>query len=157
MNKRITWLILPLVLFSHLVWAGTIVLTNGDKLTGTVTVQTAVQRVTVKANNNKEETDGSTTKKQYLPGGKYDRFFSEKWYGFVGLDFEKDKFKDLELPVEAGLGYTDDDFINADDDTYMSFVWGVNRDGDPAQSTKSTKSTNHTYKLRDWLRLVSRA
>jgi putative salt-induced outer membrane protein YdiY len=108
--------------------------------------QKAVQRITGYANYYKEETDGTTTKNQYLLGGKYDRFFTEKWYGFVGLDFEKDKFKDLDLrsilsaglghqfyntddlklSVEGGLSYTDDNFINADDNAYAGFVWGVN-------------------------------
>lgn len=108
--------------------------------------QKAVQRVTGYANYNKEESDGDTTKNQYLLGGKYDRFFSAQWYGFVGLDFEKDKFKDLDLrsilsvgagyqiyntdnlklSAEAGLSYTDDDYINANDDSYAGFIWGVN-------------------------------
>ncbi len=108
--------------------------------------QKAIQRFTGYANYNKEESNGTTTKNQYLLGGKYDRFFTEQWYGFAGLDFEKDKFKDLDLrstlsagaghqfyntdelklSVEAGLSYTDDNYINAEDDAYAGFIWGVN-------------------------------
>lgn len=108
--------------------------------------QKAVQRVSGYANYNKEESDGTTIKNQYLLGGKYDRFFNEKWYGFAGLDFEKDKFKDLELrsslsagaghqfynrddlklSLEGGLSYTHDNYTNADDDSYAGFVWNLN-------------------------------
>lgn len=108
--------------------------------------QKAIQRITAYASLDKERSDGSLTKEQYLLGSKYDRFFSEQWYGFVGLDFEKDQFKDLKLrsilstgagyqfyntddlklSLEGGLSYTDDDFDTAPDDSYAGLTWGLN-------------------------------
>ena len=41
MKKRVIWQFLPLLLASRLTWADTLILSNGDKLTGTVMEQTA--------------------------------------------------------------------------------------------------------------------
>ncbi|MEE9343743.1 MAG: DUF481 domain-containing protein [Gammaproteobacteria bacterium] len=108
--------------------------------------QKGYQRVTGYANYYGDHTGDQRTKEQYLLGAKYDRFFDEKWYGYVGADFEKNSFKDLDLrsiftagighqfwdtdarrlSVEGGLSYVDEDFKNADDDSYLALGWGVN-------------------------------
>jgi putative salt-induced outer membrane protein YdiY len=36
--------------------------------------------------------------------GKYDRFFTEQWYGYVNTSFENDRFRDLRLRMMAGAG-----------------------------------------------------
>jgi putative salt-induced outer membrane protein YdiY len=108
--------------------------------------QKTVRRYTVTAEFNRESDEGETTKDQYLLGGKYDRFFSDVWYGYLGADFEKDKFKnldlrsvfsagvghqfynedDLKLSLEGGLTYTDDNFREGADDRYAGVSWGLN-------------------------------
>ncbi|HHO69599.1 MAG TPA: DUF481 domain-containing protein [Gammaproteobacteria bacterium] len=105
-----------------------------------------IRRYTVAAALNKERSAGSLTKEQYLLGGKYDHFFSQRWFGYVSADFEKDKFKDLDLrsiysagsgyqffdtdelrvSLEGGLAYTDEDFIVNDDDSYAGLQWALN-------------------------------
>ncbi|MEE9494307.1 MAG: DUF481 domain-containing protein [Gammaproteobacteria bacterium] len=108
--------------------------------------QKGFQRVTGYANYYADHTGDRRTKEQYLAGAKYDRFFDEKWYGYVGADFEKNSFKDLDLrsifsigvghqfwdtdakrlSVEGGLSYIDEDFKRDSDDSYLALGWGVN-------------------------------
>jgi len=112
----------------------------------TVGEQKAVQRYTFNAEANREATDGETTKDQYLLDGKYDRFFSDVWYGYLGASFEKDKFKDLDLrsifstgagyqfydrddlklSLEGGASYTDENFRKGSDDRYAGLGWALN-------------------------------
>lgn len=123
--------------------------TETDKLnldSRAVIEQKELNRFTVVASMAREESENTLTKEQYLLGGKYDRFFTRKWYGFVGMGFEQDKFKDLDLrstvgagsgyqffdsdelrvSLEGGLSYTDEDFISDEDDSYAGFNWGFN-------------------------------
>jgi putative salt-induced outer membrane protein YdiY len=123
--------------------------TQTDKLNvnaRTVVEQRELNRFTVEAKLDREESENTLTKEQYLLTGKYDRFFTRQWYGFVGTGFEQDKFKDLDLrttlaagsgyqffdsdelrlSLEAGLSYTDEDFIAEDDNSYGGFNWGFN-------------------------------
>jgi putative salt-induced outer membrane protein YdiY len=121
--------------------------TEADKLnldSRIVIEQTALNRFTVAARLAREESENTLTKEQYHLGGKYDRFFTPRWYGFVGMGFEQDKFKDLGLrstvgagsgyqffdsdelrvSLEGGLSYTDEDLISEDDNSYAGFNWG---------------------------------
>ena len=123
--------------------------TETDKLNvnaRTVVEQKELNRFTVDAALEREESQNTLTKEQYLLGGKYDRFFNKRWYGFVGAAFEQDKFKDLDLrstlaagsgyqffdsdelrvSLEAGLSYTDENFITEEDNSYSGFNWGFN-------------------------------
>lgn len=123
--------------------------TETDKLNvnaRTVVEQKELNRFTVEATMDREESGNTLTKEQYLLGGKYDRFFSKRWYGFVGTSFEQDKFKDLDLrttlaagsgyqffdsddlrvSLEAGLSYTDENFTTEEDNSYSGFNWGFN-------------------------------
>jgi putative salt-induced outer membrane protein YdiY len=123
--------------------------TETDKLNvnaRTVVEQKGLNRFTVDAALAREESENSLTTEQYRLGGKYDRFFTKRWYGFVGTGFEQDKFKDLDLrttlaagsgyqffdsddlrlSLEAGLSYTDENFIVEQDNSYSGFNWGFN-------------------------------
>ncbi len=123
--------------------------TETDKLnvdTRVVIEQKERNRYTVTAKLAREESQNTLTKEQYLLGGKYDRFFNNKWYGFVGAAFEQDKFKDLDLrstfgagsgyqfyddeelrlSLEGGLSYTDENLVAEQDDSYAGFNWGLN-------------------------------
>ncbi|MCK4951735.1 MAG: DUF481 domain-containing protein, partial [Gammaproteobacteria bacterium] len=71
-----------------------------------------------------------------------------KWYLYTNGTFKEDKFKDLDLRssiglgagyqyyesdplnllLEAGLNYVNEDFIAANDDDYMAFRWGLKYD-----------------------------
>lgn len=141
----------PLIWHGDALAAATVVRGNTDTdayhLGGRVVgEQKAMQRYTITAALNREATEGETTKDQYLLGGKYDRFFSDVWYGFLGADFEKDKFKDLDLrsvfsagvgyqffnrddlklSLEGGASYTDEDYREGDDDQYAGLTWALN-------------------------------
>ncbi len=140
----------PLVWHGDALAATTVVRGNTDTgayhLSGrTVGEQQAIRRYTVTATLNREAADGETTKDQYLLGGQYDRFFSDVWYGYLGADFEKDKFKDLDLrsifgagagyqfynrddlklSLEGGLSYTDENFRRGSDDRYAGLGWAL--------------------------------
>ncbi len=141
----------PLVWHGNALAAGTRVRGNTDtdsySLGGRIVgEQKAIHRITGYATLNRELNDGSLTKEQYLLGAKYDRFFTAQWYGYAAADFEKDKFKDLDLrsifsagvgyqffntddlkvSLEGGLSYTDERFDTASDDSYAGFNWGFN-------------------------------
>ena len=80
--------------------------------------------------------------------GKYDRFFTEQWYGYVNTTFENDRFKDLRLrsvfgvgngyqifetpnlnlSVEGGVTHIREDFYQGEDDSYPGIRWALNYD-----------------------------
>jgi putative salt-induced outer membrane protein YdiY len=106
----------------------------------------SLDRFTLSAFTNREQSDNKLTTEQYRLGGKYDRFFAENWYGYVGAAFEQDKFKDLDLrsvysvgaghqfydtdelrvSLESGLSYTMENFIEDEDNNYAGLNWGFN-------------------------------
>jgi len=79
---------------------------------------------------------------------KYDHFWTEKWYGWLGTQFETDEFKGLDLrsligagpgyqffetpltnlSVEAGLAGINEDYDVGEDQSYLGFAWGINYD-----------------------------
>ena len=123
--------------------------TDTDKLnvgTHMVIEKKNINRVTLDAMLAREHADNRLTKEQYQLGGKYDHFFHERWFGFIGAAFEQDPFRDIDLrsvvsagsgyqffdsnelrlSLEAGLSYTDTRFIVDEDDRYAGFNWGLN-------------------------------
>ena len=48
--------------------------------------------------------DKKTTEESFTLGGKYDYFFSPKWYGFLDGNFKKDHISDLDRRIIAGVG-----------------------------------------------------
>ncbi|TCK17238.1 putative salt-induced outer membrane protein YdiY [Thiogranum longum] len=123
--------------------------TDTDKLnlsTRVVAEKKNDNRFTVGAMLAREHVDDRLTKEQYRLDGKYDHFFHDRWYGFIGASFEQDPFRDIDLrsvfsagsgyqfhdsdklrlSLEAGLSYTDTSFVVDQDDSYAGFNWGLN-------------------------------
>ncbi len=65
-------------------------------------------RLSFTARGNQGVERGENTEANATVGLKYDRFISERWYGYGGTTFEHDRFKDLRLRTTAGggLGHT---------------------------------------------------
>lgn len=115
---------------------------------GEAVARSLVNRYTVGALYNQSEDNGVETANNSTGYMKYDHFFSEKWYGYVNGIFNKDKFKDLNLrtavgpgvgyqvfeseemnlSLEGGLNYVNEDFIAAEDDSYGAGRWALNFD-----------------------------
>ena len=93
-------------------------------------------------NNNKK------TKDKWKLNNAYDHFLDKKWYAGAFLGLEHDRFadlnlrtivgpkvgyqwfesRDMNLSVEAGPMYVDEDFDKAEDDDYLALGWGINFD-----------------------------
>ncbi len=89
--------------------------------------------------NYAEDADEVTARNTF-GAGKYDYFFTKKWYGYVGIELLNDKFKDLNLrtvvgpgvgyqiwedpikslQVEGGLSYFSEDLIDGEDDQWLT-------------------------------------
>ncbi len=89
---------------------------------------------------NYSEEDSTNTAESYYGAGKYDYFFTSRIYGYLGIELLKDKFKDISLRtvigpgagyqvwdeekrslmVEGGLAYFSDNYIDADDDDWIT-------------------------------------
>ncbi|UCH79923.1 MAG: DUF481 domain-containing protein [Nitrospiraceae bacterium] len=86
------------------------------------------------------EEDGNKTAESYYGAGKYDYFFTQVMYGYVGIEMLKDEFKDLSLRtvvgpgvgyqvwneekksllVEGGIAYFSENNIDAQDDDWIT-------------------------------------
>lgn len=115
---------------------------------GEIVARTENNRYTLGAAFSESEDDGDTTEKNYLGYMKYDHFLSQKWYMYANAMFNKDEFKDLNLlttlgigsgyqiwesdkknfSVEAGLSYVNEDFDEAEDDSYPAGRWALRYD-----------------------------
>lgn len=93
-------------------------------------------------NNNKKTTD------KWKTTGAYNYFLTKKWYAGAFLGFEHDQFADLNLrsiigplagyqffegkemnlSVELGPTWVDEDFENESDDRYIAAGWAINFD-----------------------------
>lgn len=94
---------------------------------------------------NYAEEDGELTTRDTYGSIKYDYFFTKKFYGYLGVEMLKDKFKDLNLrtivgpgvgyqiwdddikalALEAGIAYFSEDRIDADDDHWFTARLGA--------------------------------
>jgi putative salt-induced outer membrane protein YdiY len=61
-------------------------------------------RFTVGGSGDLENSSGDKTRQQAELSGKYDHFFDGKWYAYSGLNFEHDKFANLNLRATAAAG-----------------------------------------------------
>jgi putative salt-induced outer membrane protein YdiY len=105
-------------------------------------------RVTMKGRGNYGESEGSTTEKNALGSLKYDHFLTKRLYAYAQSLFEYDKFQDLtlrttlsvgpgyqildtdrlQLFVEAGFSYVNENFDNEKDNRYTAARWSVGLD-----------------------------
>jgi putative salt-induced outer membrane protein YdiY len=94
---------------------------------------------------NYAEEDGSLTTRDTYGTVKYDYFFTKKFYGYLGVEILKDRFKDLNLrtivgpgvgyqflddetnslALEAGLSYFSEDRIDDEDDQWLTARLGA--------------------------------
>lgn len=118
---------------------------NSIYFDGQFVARTQKNRVSLGGEYKREETDGNPTVDRALGSFKYNHFFYEKWYGYAKTSAEKDDFKDLNLRsdigagpgyqifetdllnlgLEAGLSYVNEDFIEAEDDNFAAGRWSI--------------------------------
>jgi|SRR5689334_11298100 len=74
---------------------------------GEIVAQQGKNRYTAGLAINYATDHGTETESNGLAYGKYDRFFSQKWYAYGNTTFEHDKFRDIRLrsTLGAGSGY----------------------------------------------------
>ncbi|HNU09852.1 MAG TPA: DUF481 domain-containing protein [Rubrivivax sp.] len=105
---------------------------------------TASDKITLYGNAQYARSNGVTTGEQARMGGRYDRNLDAFWFGFAGLDLERNRFanvklrglaslglgrhlirsEDTTLDVFAGVGYTADRYVDPtwiDDATRTSY------------------------------------
>jgi putative salt-induced outer membrane protein YdiY len=139
-------------------WSGNInagaSLSNGNNETKQIrfdaeTIARALrQRYTLGGQFNRAEDRGEDTLFNSRVNGKYDYFFSKKWYGYANSTLENDRFRDLRLrstvgagtgyqifetpnrnlSLEAGLNYVSEDYYEAEDDSYPGVRWATRYD-----------------------------
>lgn len=114
-------------------------------LDGEVVTRTPTNRFTISGEYNEEESEDVQIKQNWRGLVKYDHFFSEDWYWFTSATFEHDEFADLDLrsavaagaghqffetdthslSIESGLGYIDENFIVAEDQSFIGLRWAI--------------------------------
>ncbi len=73
-------------------------------------------------------TDGEkyTTEESFTVNGKYDYYFSKKWYGFINARYKTDHIADLDRRIIAGLGsgyqWIESDAMNFSTDLGLSIL-----------------------------------
>jgi len=115
---------------------------------GSLTVRRLKDRVKLNAQYEKAKSSGESTANNWLFGGQYDYFISDKTFWGPNFYLERDEFSDLKLrqsygihighqyfeskqlnlSIAAGLAKTFEDFDEAEDDNFMSAIWGLNYD-----------------------------
>lgn len=106
----------------------------------------ARDRLTLGAVYNEASDSGQQSVSNATLKAKYDHFISERWYGYANSRLHRDKFRDLKLrrelgvglghqfydrpdlklALEAGLSHINDDYYQATDDSGASFRWAAN-------------------------------
>lgn len=122
--------------------------TDNYYVDGNFVARTEKNRYTIGGEYNLEKTDDEKTANHALGYVKYDHFLSEKWYLYSNALFESDEFKDLDLrtalgvgagyqfleteltnlSLEAGLSYVNENYDEAEDDSFSSGRWAINFD-----------------------------
>ena len=106
------------------------------------------QRFTFGGETSNQKSDGVNTAESWRAFGKYDYFFSPKWFLYASSLFENDRFADLNLRTTLGAGagyqifesdalnlsiafgpsYVNEDFIVAANDDFAAGQWILNYD-----------------------------
>jgi len=122
--------------------------TGAAHLDGRFTARTEKNRTTITGEYDWEESDGVTTVKKALGSIEYDQFFTPKWYGYGKVGLENNKFRDLNLRTdigvgpgyqvfesdqlnlkfEGGLSYVNEDYIDGQDQDYAAYRLGMDYD-----------------------------
>jgi putative salt-induced outer membrane protein YdiY len=122
--------------------------TENFHLDGELIARTTKSRFTIGAEADQSKDRGVETVNSVIGYMKYDYFVTEKWFLNSNALFEKDKFQDLNLRtslglgigyqfwetqplnllVEAGLNYVNEDYIESEDKQYPAGRWSVNFD-----------------------------
>lgn len=115
---------------------------------GQLVTRTKRNRYTLAGSYMEEEAENVLVKQNWNALIKYDHFVSEKWFWFNSATFEHDRFADLDLrtAVAAGMGYQffesdtrslslefgpsyiDENFDEAEDDSFFGARWALNYD-----------------------------
>lgn len=122
--------------------------TESQHADGEFAARTEQNRYTFGAELNRVEDDGEKTVDNSMGYLKYDHFLSPQWFLYSNALFEKDTFKDLNMRtgigigagrqfiesplmnlfLESGLTYINEDFDQGDDDSYSSGRWSLSFD-----------------------------
>lgn len=110
--------------------------------------RTRSNRYTIGAIINRAQEEGEDTASNATAYSKYDHFLSEKRYLYGNVTLTEDEFRDLNLrtalsiglghqfresqsinlALEGGLAYVNEDFIVAEDESYGAARWALNYD-----------------------------
>ncbi len=119
--------------------------TETQHLDGEFVARTEKNRFTLSGELNRAQEEEEKTVNNALASLKYDHFVSEKWFLYSNASFEKDEFKGLDLrsslgggagyqiietdttnlSLEAGLSYVNEDFEEAEDESYPGGRWAL--------------------------------
>jgi len=115
---------------------------------GQMQARTPQNRYFLSTEYNEDETDGEETEKNIRGFLKYDHFLSQRWFLFNSASFKKDDFEDIDLRttlsagtgyqfyegenlnlfVETGLSYIDENFNVAPDESSFGLNYSINYD-----------------------------
>lgn len=115
---------------------------------GETIARTLKDRYTLGGVFNRTENTENTTQFNSRGYGKYDHFFTPKWYSYINTTHEMDRFRDirlrsvfgggtgyqlfetpnLNLALEGGLNYIREDFYLDEDDEYPGARWAIKYD-----------------------------
>jgi len=110
--------------------------------------RTLQNRYTIGGLYKRSEDEDVKTEDKALGYMKYDHFFAKKWYAYANATGEQDEFKDLDLrvtlgvgvgyqfietdrtnlSVEGGVSYVDENYILAEDNSFMAGRWALKFD-----------------------------
>jgi putative salt-induced outer membrane protein YdiY len=122
--------------------------TSTHHMDGEFVARTVKNRYTLGAEINRAEDDGEKTVNNVRGYAKYDHFLTEKWFLYSSASAEKNEFKDLNLrtdlgigagyqffetpmmnlSLETGLAYVNEDYDEGQDNDYPAGRWAVNFD-----------------------------
>jgi putative salt-induced outer membrane protein len=103
---------------------------------------TKQDKVSLYGNAQYAKNNGATTGEQFRLGSRYDYNFGTQWFGFGGLDLERNKFANLKLRslLSAGVGY----HLIKTDRTSFDLFGGVGLNGDKYIASTMIDGANRT-------------
>ena len=122
--------------------------TSSIHMDGEIVARSGKNRYTAGGQFNQSKSEGQLSEDNVLGYMKYDYFFKEKWFLYNAASFEKDEFQDLSLrtiagagvgyqfyetpemnlSLESGLSYVDENRKRGVDDNYLAGRWALNFD-----------------------------